>query len=187
MSKEVIATNKLIDKKGMTLTELLAGIIVMLLVAGIMVIGIRLGSNAYVKSVSVSEAQELCSTITTLVNDELRYCGAIDVKDGEVSFFSDNFGKFDSENKLSFGQNEKGQVLLGTEKILAGTSYPHNLKAKVTLQYTQDFDGNSDVTNDNGWFDATVEVYRTEGTPLAQTTFQVQPLNHVLVTITNTN
>ena len=176
----MIATNKLIDRKGMTLTELLAGIIVMLLVAGIMVIGVKLGSDAYVKSVSMSEAQQLCSTLTSLVNDELRYCGTIYLEDNNnVSFFSNNFGG--SKNAgLSFDQNDKGQVVLKGEegsrphKILSRNSYPYNLKGRVDLTYDRN-------AGDNGTFNATVEVYRTEGKVLATTTFQVQPLNHVSV------
>ncbi len=173
--REVIATNKLIDRKGMTLTELLAGIIVMLLVAGIMVIGVKVGSDAYVKSVSMSEAQQLCSTLTTLVNDELRYCSTIKIKTNEVTFGSDRFGKQDVNEYLRFGQNDKGQVTLGDNKILSSRSYPYNLKAKVKdLTYDQNL-------GDNGTFTATIEVYRTEGAVLATTTFQVQPLNNVPV------
>ena len=163
----------------MTLTELLAGIIVMLLVAGIMVIGVKLGSDAYVKSVSMSEAQQLCSTLTSLVNDELRYCGTIYLEDNNnVSFFSNNFGGSNNAG-LSFDQNKKGQVVLKDEagrsfRILSRNSYPYNLKGRVGLTYDQ-------KSGDNGTFNAKVEVYRTEGKVLATTTFQVQPLNHVVV------
>ena len=176
----MIATNKLIDRKGMTLTELLAGIIVMLLVAGIMVIGVKLGSDAYVKSVSMSEAQQLCSTLTSLVNDELRYCSEVYVKDSKVGIFSENFGKGTNDTGLIYAQDDKEQVVLKDEvgnrsyKILSSRSYPYNLKATVDLTYDQS-------TGDNGTFNAKVEVYRTEGKVLATTTFQVQPLNHVVV------
>ena len=156
----------------------------MLLVTAVMVVGIRLGTQAYVKSVSMSEAQQLCSTLTTLVSDELRYSGSIEVAtDGTVSFFSNHFGKNTGGDNRSFGQNADGQVTLGdNKKILSSTSYPHNLKAKVTLTYEKDFDGDGDETDDNGVFKATIIVYRTsEEAVLATTTFQVEPLNHVTV------
>ena len=178
----MIALRKLKDNKGLTLTELLCAIIVMLLVTAVMVVGIRLGTQAYVKSVSMSEAQQLCSTITTLVNDELRFARQISVANDEantVSIFSKNFGK-DSGTLRSYGQNEDGQVVLGGTKILSSTSYPHNLKAKVNLSYAKPVDTSSRGFA-NGVFTATVEIYRTEGAVLATTTFQVQPLNHVTV------
>ncbi len=178
----MIALNKLKNNKGLTLTELLCAIIVMLLVTAVMVVGIRLGTQAYVKSVSMSEAQQLCSTLTTLVSDELRYSGTINVaNDGTVSFFSTHFGKNDNGKYRSFGQNADGQVTLGdNKKILSSKSYPYNLKAKVTLEYKQDFDGDGNNDNDNGVFTATIIVYRTSETAvLATTTFQVEPLNHV--------
>ncbi len=173
----MIALNKLKNNKGLTLTELLCAIIVMLLVTAVMVVGIRLGTQAYVKSVSMSEAQQLCSTLTTLVSDELRYSGSIELTDSgdsqTVKFFSKSFGKKEGDLR-SFGQNEDGQVVLGDTKILSSTSYPHNLKAKVDLKYKV-----PDTTFDNGVFTATIIVYRTsEEAVLATTTFQVEPLNH---------
>ena len=183
----MIATNKLIDRKGMTLTELLAGIIVMLLVAGIMVIGVKLGSDAYVKSVSMSEAQQLCSTLTSLVNDELRYCSEVYVKDSKVGIFSENFGKGTNDTGLIYAQDDKGQVVLEDEvgnlsyKILSSRSYPYNLKATVDLTYDK-----TNTAFENGVFNATIKVYRTEGKVLATTTFQVQPLNYVVEKTQNT-
>ncbi len=179
-SEEVIALGKLKNNKGLTLTELLCAIIVMLLVTGVMVVGIRLGTQAYVKSVSMSEAQQLCSTLTTKVSDELRYAGTIKVDSttNTVKFFSKSFGKKDNDLR-SFTQNEDGQVTLGETKIITSTSYPHNLKAKVDLSYKPDFDDDAN-TVDNGVFTATITVYRTSETAvLATTTFQVEPLNHV--------
>ena len=71
------AMNKLKSKSGMTLTELISGIIVLLLVAGILTVGVRLGAKAYVESVSASEAQVLCATLTETIADELRYAYSV--------------------------------------------------------------------------------------------------------------
>lgn len=77
----------------MSLVELLSAVLVMLLVTSLLVLGVRIGTKAYVKSVSMSEAQILCATLTTLITDELRYAGTIQVEeDGRVGFFSQNFG-----------------------------------------------------------------------------------------------
>ena len=174
----MIALRKLKDNKGLTLTELLCAIIIMLLVTAVMVVGIRLGTQAYVKSVSMSEAQQLCSTLITKVSDELRYAGTINcAADGTVSFFSKSFGS-NTSGKLSFGQNEDGQVTLGNEKIITKKSYPHNLKAKVDLQYATPGETASSGF-ENGVFTATITVYRTSETAvLATTTFQIEPLNY---------
>ena len=165
----------------------------MLLVTGVMVVGIRLGTQAYVKSVSMSEAQQLCSTITTIVNDELRYTGTVyksSGSNGELGFFSQTQGGTATGSKgLYFAQNKDGQLILkngesGAEnKLLSKKSYPYNLKAKVTdFTYTPATSGATSGTGDteNGVFNATIIVYRTSETePLATTTIQVEPLNHV--------
>ena len=181
---------KLKDNKGLTLTELLCAIIVMLLVTAVMVVGIRLGTQAYVKSVSMSEAQQLCSTLTTLVNDELRYTSTVYFKGNDVGIFSKNQGGSAGTDGLYFDQDSDGQVVLrdgadDTEnKILTKKSYPYNLKANVELNFKSTESSNLTkiddyVTSDDGVFTATVTVYRTEGTDLAKTTFQVRPLNTV--------
>ena len=84
---------RLRNKKGMSIVELLSAIAVMLLVTVVLVTGVRLGVKAYTKSVSMSEAQILCTTLTTAVNDELRYAGTVHIDEsGRVGFFSQNVG-----------------------------------------------------------------------------------------------
>ena len=86
------ARKKLQSKYGLSIVELLSAIIVMLLVTATLVIGVRLGVKAYVESVSMSEAQILCSTLTTTISDELRYADTIKAADdGKITFFSKNF------------------------------------------------------------------------------------------------
>ena len=57
---------KLKDKKGLTLVEMLCTVAILVLVSMVMVLGVQLGVRSYAKSVSYSEAQVLCSTLTTL-------------------------------------------------------------------------------------------------------------------------
>ena len=81
---------KLKDKKGLTLVEMLCTVAILVLVSMVMVLGVQLGVRSYAKSVSYSEAQVLCSTLTTTISDELRYSGTLKV-DGSGSvtgFFS---------------------------------------------------------------------------------------------------
>ena len=81
---------KLKDKKGLTLVEMLCTVAILVLVSMVMVLGVQLGVRSYAKSVSYSEAQVLCSTLTTTISDELRYSGTLKVDgSGNVTgFFS---------------------------------------------------------------------------------------------------
>ena len=110
--------NKLKSKSGMTLTELISGIIVLLLVAGILTVGVRLGAKAYVESVSASEAQVLCATLTELVTDELRYAGTTEgtgTANDPVKIFSQRFGGSDNTTEsavLAFATDDYGHIYL---------------------------------------------------------------------------
>ena len=88
---------KLKDKKGLTLVEMLCTVAILVLVSMVMVLGVQLGVRSYAKSVSYSEAQVLCSTLTTTISDELRYSGTLKVNgSGSVTgFFSQQFGSGD--------------------------------------------------------------------------------------------
>lgn len=139
----------------------------MLLLAGILAVGVRAGVKAYVKSVSLSEAQILCSTLTTLVSDELRYAGTITVSaDGKVGFFSQNFGG-NSGGGVSFDTDEEGHVTLGGSKILSSRAYPYGLKASVGLSYDES----------EKIFTAEIQVLSGAGNELATSDFEVKPIN----------
>ena len=113
---------RLRNKKGMSIVELLSAIAVMLLVTVVLVTGVRLGVKAYTKSVSMSEAQILCTTLTTAVSDELRYAGTVHIDEsGSVGFFSQNVGG-DSQTGSSFTSDKNGYVLLGETPILSESS-----------------------------------------------------------------
>lgn len=157
---------RLRNKKGMSIVELLSAIAVMLLVTVVLVTGVRLGVKAYTKSVSMSEAQILCTTLTTVVSDELRYAGTVHIDEsGRVGFFSQNVGG-DSQTGSSFTSDKNGYVLLGETPILSKSSYPYGLKAEVT------------VTMDEAdkIFNAKVTVKSKNNTELSANEFQVKPI-----------
>ena len=151
----------------MSLVELLSAVLVMLLVTSLLVLGVRIGTKAYVKSVSMSEAQILCATLTTLITDELRYAGTIQVDaDGRVGFFSQNFGGADGAVSY-FAADENGQITLGGTPILSKRAYPYGLQAAVNLRY---------VKPENR-FTAILTVCGADSGELARTEFEVEPLN----------
>ena len=162
------ARKKLQSKYGLSIVELLSAIIVMLLVTATLVIGVRLGVKAYVESVSMSEAQILCSTLTTTISDELRYADTIKVADdGKITFFSKNFGGTGSEG-ISFSLNENGQILLGNRAILSKRAYPYELRAAMDLKYDQQ----SQI------FSVNLKIMRaSRAAVLAEDTFEVKAIN----------
>lgn len=151
----------------MSLVELLSAVLVMLLVTGLLVLGVRIGTKAYVKSVSMSEAQILCATLTTLITDELRYAGTIQVEeDGRVGFFSQNFGGADGAVSY-FAADENGQITLGGTPILSKRAYPYGLQAAVNLRYAKT----------ENRFTVILTVCGADDGELARTEFEVEPLN----------
>ena len=151
----------------MSLVELLSAVLVMLLVTSLLVLGVRIGTKAYVKSVSMSEAQILCATLTTLITDELRYAGTIQAEeDGRVGFFSQNFGGADGAVS-HFAADENGQITLGGTPILSKRAYPYGLRAAVNLRYAKT----------ENRFTAILTVCGADGGELARTEFEVEPLN----------
>ena len=152
----------------MSLVELLSAVLVMLLVTSLLVLGVRIGTKAYVKSVSMSEAQILCATLTTLITDELRYAGTIQADaDGRVGFFSQNFGGADGAGVSYFAADENGQITLGGTPILSKRAYPYGLQAAVELSYAKP----------ENRFTAILTVCGADGGELARTEFEVEPLN----------
>lgn len=151
----------------MSLVELLSAVLVMLLVTSLLVLGVRIGTKAYVKSVSMSEAQILCATLTTLITDELRYAGTIQADaDGRVGFFSQNFGGADGTVSY-FAADKNGQITLGGTPILSKRAYPYGLRAAVNLRYAKT----------ENRFTAILTVCGADGGELTRTEFEVEPLN----------
>lgn len=166
-SKGGIVTKICNKKKGFTLTELLSAILIMMLLTGILAVGVQVGVKAYVKSVSLSEAQTLCSTLTTLVSDELRYAGTITVEaDGKVRFFSQNFGG-SSEGGVTFETDADGHITLGGAQVLSSRAYPYGLNASVELSYAES----------TKIFTAEIKVLSGAGNELAASDFEVKPVN----------
>ena len=148
---------------GFTLVELLSTIVVLLLISALMATGIQLAVRTMRRSVTASEAQVLCSTLKTVVSDELRYSGTIQQTQDELSFFSQNYGE-----SVSFSQNEDGHVLLGGNKLLPAKSYPDGMQAAVTIESYEP---------EKRVFSVRVAVSSRTGEALAEASFQVKQLN----------
>lgn len=154
---------------GMTLVELLCALAVVLLVSAGMVLGVSLAVRSYERSVAGSEAQVLCSTLETIVSDELRYAGTLerDESDKVIGFFSQNHPDANLQHSR-FTTDDEGRVLLGGQKLLPNNAYPHGLWASVEL---------TEYDTDDCIFTAVITVTDRGGDTLAQTELQVKQLN----------
>ena len=151
------------SRGGFTLVEMLCTIVVLLLLSGLMATGVRLGVFSFRKSVMASESQVLCTTLRTIVSDELRYAGTTTVDGGTINFFSQNYGEFSS-----FSSSEDGQVLLKGNKVLSSRAYPYGMKASVKIS---SYDSTTRI------FKASVTVTDSSGKTLASSDFEVEKLN----------
>lgn len=163
---------KLKNKSGLTLVEMLCCVVVMLLVSIGMVNGVSLAVRNYESSLMSSESQVLCSTLTNLVSDELRYSGAVNWETTPIRFYSRTYG-----SECIFSQNDSKQVTLneiqrdGTPaqrgyKLLPNRSYHLGMRASVILSKAKD-----------NIFSVTILVTDSKDLELAQNVFEVEKLN----------
>lgn len=155
--------------KGFTLVEMLCTIVVMLLVSATVTVGIRLAADSYVRSITASESQVLCSTVLDAVTDELRFSKISDWGD-PVKFESDRY------SGLRHFEVESGQVTVvpetqdnesKTEKLLPSKTYPNGMQVVLTLTGDQT---NRIVT-------VAVQVNDPKGNKLIERSREVEILN----------
>ncbi len=157
------------DSRGFTLTELLCAVLIVLLISALLVVGIRFAGNTYNNSMKLSEAQELCSTLTNAINDKLRFCGTVTQdEDGSVTqIFILNMGSVEGEGE-AFRIDENGQILLGEKKLLSAAAYPRGLRVEG---FSLRFDAETNI------FTVSLSIGDGSGGILAQTDFEVKRLN----------
>lgn len=160
--------NKLRDRRGFTLTELLCAVLIVLLVSALLTVGVRFAGRTYNSSMQLSEAQELCSTLTSVISDKLRFCGTVTPgADGSLDhIFIQDLGSVEGEG-AAFQVDADGQLTLGSTKLLSSAAYPRGLRVRdVSLRY-----------DTSGIFTVTLQVGTVDST-LAETSFEVRRLNH---------
>ena len=117
--------NKLRDRRGFTLTELLCAVLIVLLVSALLTVGVRFAGRTYNSSMQLSEAQELCSTLTSVISDKLRFCGTVTPgADGSLDhIFIQDLGSVEGEG-AAFHVDADGQLTLGSTRLLSSAAYP---------------------------------------------------------------
>ena len=113
------------DKRGFSLGELLAATVILLLASQVMTQGMAFATRMYKESLTRSHAKQLCSTLTNVIEKELRYTTSVNKgSDGTVlKYFSPTYGKTESafaaidenENKIEMIATD-GEVYISTFK-----------------------------------------------------------------------
>ena len=141
---------KLSDKRGFSLGELLAATVILLLASQVMTQGMAFATRMYKESLTRSHAKQLCSTLTNVIEKELRYTTSVNKgSDGTVlKYFSPTYGKTESafaaidenENKIDGTAGGEIAVQLTAEdgspywqKLISSASYS-SFDLKATIQ-----------------------------------------------------
>ena len=156
---------KLRSQSGMTLTEMLCAVIVVLLFSSLVAVGANAAVRSFRTSMADSQAQELCSTLVTAISDKLRYCGTVDVSNGKI-FIQDVGSVTGSDGSVFQVDLDSGQLYLGDKKFLGAASYPEGLQVS----------GFSMSYRDNV-FDISFQIVDRQQTKLASADFQVRRIN----------
>ena len=141
---------KLSDKRGFSLGELLAATVILLLASQVMTQGMAFATRMYNESLTRSHAKQLCSTLTNVIEKELRYTTSVNAdSDGTVlKYFSPTYGKTESafaaidENENKIDRTAGGEIAvqltaedgsLYWQKLISSASYS-SFDLKATIQ-----------------------------------------------------
>ena len=153
---------KLRNQNGLTLTEMLCTVIIVLLFSSLVAVGANAAVRSFRTSMADSQAQELCSTLTTAISDKLRYCTV----ETDAVFIQGVGYVYRPANEIFTVKSDSGQVYLGGEKFLGAYAYPEGLKV-------QEFS----VTYKENVFTVKFQIKDRRDTKLAEADFQVKQIN----------
>lgn len=156
---------KLRNQNGLTLTEMLCTVIIVLLFSSLVAVGANAAVRSFRISMADSQAQELCSTLTTAISDKLRYCTV--EADNTVFIQGVGYVKGPAENIFTVN-SDSGQVYLGENKFLGAYAYPEGLKVK---DFSVEYNGTERV------FTVKFQIEDRRETKLAEAYFQVKQIN----------
>ena len=156
---------KLRNQNGLTLTEMLCTVIIVLLFSSLVAVGANAAVRSFRISMADSQAQELCSTLTTAISDKLRYCTV----EADNTVFIQGVGYVNgAPNEIFTLNSDSGQVYLGGEKFLGAYAYPEGLKVQ---DFSVKYDGTKRI------FTVAFQIEDGRDTKLAEADFQVKQIN----------
>lgn len=177
---------KLSDKRGFSLGELLAATVILLLASQVMTQGMAFATRMYKESLTRSHAKQLCSTLTNVIEKELRYTTSVNKgNDGTVlKYFSPTYGKTESafaaidenENKIDGTAGGEIAVQLTAEdgsrywqKLISSASYS-SFDLKATIQ---------SVKMEGTTFHVILEITDKDGKKIVTNKFDVIAVNAI--------
>lgn len=177
---------KLSDKRGFSLGELLAATVILLLASQVMTQGMAFATRMYNESLTRSHAKQLCSTLTNVIEKELRYTTSVNAdSDGTVlKYFSPTYGKTESafaaidenENKIDGTAGGEIAVQLTAEdgspywqKLISSASYS-SFDLKATIQ---------NVKLEGTTFHVILEITDKDGKKIVTNKFDVIAVNDI--------
>lgn len=126
---------KLRSSRGMTLTELIVALAVVSLIGVAMTAGISSAVKVYRDATQLYEAETLCGTVLTCLEDEFRFARNVQNDTGsdpKVTYDSRSFG-----NGVSVTV-ENGKVLIGGKELLGEKAYTSKLMVdKCKIEYSE--------------------------------------------------
>ena len=156
---------KLRNQNGLTLTEMLCTVIIVLLFSSLVAVGANAAVRSFRISMADSQAQELCSTLTAAISDKLRYCTV----ETDNTVFIQGVGYVEgAANEIFTLNSDSGQVYLGENKFLGAYAYPEGLKVK---DFSVEYNGTERV------FTVKFQIKDRRDTKLAEADFQVKQIN----------
>lgn len=157
---------KLRSSKGMTLTELLVALMVVSLIGTAMSLGINSAVKVYRDSTQLYEAETLCGTILTCLEDEFRFGRNVhEDSSGDVVFDSRSFG-----NNARVTISNEGKVQIGGAELLGAAAYTSDLKV-----LKDESENGSKISYEDGKVTITIAV-GTDSKVCAKQTVTVAPL-----------
>lgn len=152
---------KLRNQNGLTLTEMLCTVIIVLLFSSLVAVSANAAVRSFRISMADSQAQELCSTLTTAISDKLRYCTV----EADNTVFIQGVGYVKGPAEKIFTA-DSGQVYLGENKLLGAYAYPEGLKVREFS-----------VTYEENVFTVQFQIEDGRDTKLTAAYFQVKQIN----------
>lgn len=165
------AREKLCSSKGMTLTELLVALMIVGLIGVSLTVGVNGAVNVYRDATRLYEAETLCGTILTCLEDEFRFARNIQTGAGETvtAFDSQVFG-----SGVNVEVDTDGKVLIGGSKLLSDAAYTSGLR----VLEDKDSEDRYDISYDTSTKQVTIKI--TVGSDVTNTavahTVKVVPL-----------
>lgn len=117
---------KLNSESGLTLVEMLAAVVILILLGLLLNTGLQMAMSTYRAIVAQSEVELLLSTAVDAITDELRYARDVSVSGTDFTYTSDSFGE-----KASFGLKD-GQITVKDKRLLSTGAYGLNGAYVVT-------------------------------------------------------